>query len=347
MRPRIPTVDEVSGYLRGMDDRHSYSNFGPLVEEVERRYALRFGVPAACVVGCSSATLGLQGAVAISPASRFHSPAWTFPATPLAVLNAGKQLAFCDVDDSTWRMDAPAVHDQDGLVPVLPFGAEIDLSRWWGLPEVVIDAAASGGAVRPDLSRLPEGWCVVFSLHATKVLGVGEGGLAVFGDPDRAELFRAYCNLGFVEVRESEIVGTNAKMSEVVAAYALAALDGWETEEGEWRSARRLVREGETVLGLSSVCTDYPGVTPYWIVRLPTAAETDRLEARLTAADIGTRRWWPIACTKMPAFSPWAGTPTPVTDALARTVLGLPFYRGLDSSAVDRIVECALERSPA
>ena len=346
MRPCIPTVDQVDPYLRGMDDRHMYSNFGPLVEDVERRYALRFGVPAESVVSCSSATLGLQGAIALSPARRFHCPAWTFPASPLAVVNAGKELSFCDVSASTWQIQAPPPAEPDGLLPVLPFGAEIDLATWKGWSEVVVDAAASGGALTRDLSGLPRGWCVVISLHATKVLGVGEGGLVVFGDPERAERFRAYCNLGFEDRRESDFLGTNAKMSEIVAAYALAALDQWDVEESEWRAARRLVREAEGALGLTSACSDYPGVNPYWILHLPNPTAAAEMESRLAADGIGSRRWWPNSCARMPAFAgTWGDVSTPVTDGLAATAIGMPFFRGLDERMVDRVVTSATPRN--
>ena len=97
MRPRIPTADHVLPYLQGMDERRVYTNFGPLVDALEARYAERHGVRADQVVACANATLGLQGAVAVSPAGRFHVPSWTFPATPLAVVGAGKALAFDDV----------------------------------------------------------------------------------------------------------------------------------------------------------------------------------------------------------------------------------------------------------
>ncbi len=339
MRPRIPTADAVVGYLRGMDDRRVYTNFGPLVDELERRYADRLGVPADHVVACANATLGLQGAVAVSPARRFHVPAWTFPATPLAVVGARAELAFHDIRERDWQLDVPAHQAGDALIPVLPFGAELDAGSWAGWAEVVVDAAASGGMVERDLSGLPGGWVVVFSLHATKVLGSGEAAICVFGDPVRALRFREYTVLGFAERRQSEFVGTNAKLSEMGAAYALAALDGWADEQAQWRAARDLAADAEDALGVSSVCSTYPGETPYWIVQLESAGLVDRCEAALHDAGIGSRRWWPTPCTRMPAFAAdWADLPTPVSDHVSATTLGLPFFRDLSATDVDRIV---------
>lgn len=340
MRPRIPSADAVVGYLRGMDERRIYTNFGPLVYELEQRYADRLGVAADRVVACANATLGLQGAVAVARARTFHCPAWTFPATPLSIVGANTGLVFDDVAEEDWQIRSPAPAGDDGLMPVLPFGAELDPTRWRDWDEVVIDAAASGGAVDRDLSWLPTGWAVVVSLHATKVLGAGEGGIVVFGDADRALRFREYTVLGFAERRESDIVGTNAKMSEIAAAYALAALDGWVEEEADWRAARALAALAERDLGIGSICSTYPGVTPYWVVDLGSADRARAARRALEVAQIATRQWWPLPCTRMGAFAPaWGGLATPVSDRLADATLGLPFYRDLSSSDVERVVE--------
>jgi dTDP-4-amino-4,6-dideoxygalactose transaminase len=340
MRPRIPTADHVLPYLQGMDERRVYTNFGPLADELERRYAERLGVSADRVVACANATLGLQGAVAVSPAERFRVPAWTFPATPLAIVGADAGLSFDDVAEDDWQIQAPRPVDGEGLMPVLPFGAEPDSARWRDWDEVIIDAAASGGAVDRDLSWLPAGWAVVVSLHATKVLGAGEGGIVVFGDADRALRLREYAGFGFAERRESDIVGTNAKMSEIAAAYALAALDGWPAEEAQWRAARALAALAEHDLGIGSICSTYPGVTPYWIVDLGSADRARTARRALDVAQIANRQWWPVPCTRMGAFAPvWGGLATPVSDRLADATLGLPFYRDLSSSDVERVVE--------
>jgi len=339
MHPALPTAEAVTGYLRTMDEARIYSNFGPMVTELERRYAERFNVPAEAVVACANATLGLQGAAALSPAGTFHCPAWTFPATPLSIVNSGKRLEFHDVDRLSWQIDLEPRDTSHALMPVLPFGAEIELDRWQGWTEVVIDAAASGGAMLRDLAALPQTWALALSLHATKVLGIGEGGIVIFGDLDRADRFRSYISLGFAWRRESDFMGTNAKMSEMAAAYGLAALDGWSVEEAEWRTARALVAQAEENLGLASVCSTYPGVTPYWIVQHSTPDAAARAVGALDRAEVGNRRWWPIPCTRMGAFAhEWGALEVPNSQWLAATTVGLPFYRGLSTADVDRVV---------
>lgn len=340
MRPKLPRAEAALPYLRRMDDARVYANFGPLNEELERRYADRFSVDASQVVTCANATLALQGAAAVSAASHFHVPAWTFAATPLAVVGAGLSLSFCDIRQDDWQIEVPVRVRGEGLMPVLPFGAELVGDHWMDWSEVIVDAAASAGMVGRDLSWLPPGWVVVFSLHATKVLGIGEGAVVVFGDPDRARRFGEYTVLGFSDRRESDFVGTNAKLSEMAAAYGLAALDEWASELVEWQAARSLAAEAERTLGIGSVCSTYPGVSPYWIVDLGAADRAAACVDALTFAGIGTRRWWPMPCTRMRAFAgEWGRLPTPVSDRLSVTTVGLPFFRDLTTSDVERIVD--------
>ena len=338
MRPRLPLSDQVVGYLRGMDASRVYSNFGPLSVELERRYAERFNVPASRVATCSSATLGLQGAVQGLPSGRVHCPTFTFAATPMAIVNAGREVVLHDVRAEDWQLVDVDPQGDDAVMPVLPFGAEIELGRWAAWEHCVVDAAASGGASLRDLSWLPGGWSLVLSLHATKVLGIGEGGVVIFGSDEAAERFRSFTSLGFINRRASDIRGTNAKLPEPSSAYALAALDLWEVEEREWRAARELTSVAEKSLGLSSVTSDNPGVSPYWLVKFADEHTMRRVEASLARAGVESRRWWPENCNRMGAFSDIASVADfPVTDSLATSVLGLPFFRDIAVADVQRV----------
>src|SRR5262249_26192399 len=94
--------------------------------------------------------------------------------------------------------------------------------RGRGVPLVVDAAAALGG-------RLPDGrWAglqgdlEVFSLHATKVFGVGEGGV-ILAPPDRVPALRRALNFG---LGDGDVAGPglNGNMSEFHGAVGLAVL---------------------------------------------------------------------------------------------------------------------------
>lgn len=151
------------------------------------RFADRLQVGAERVATVANATLGLAGAVAVLGGARWAVPTFTFCATPASVIFAGSDVVFADVGlDVVLNVQADVA---EGLMPVAPFGAPPDVRRWSDSDRVVHDAAASLGN-DVDLSLLPVGHAVVFSLHATKVLGSGEGGIVVFGAESNATRFR-------------------------------------------------------------------------------------------------------------------------------------------------------------
>lgn len=349
MQPRLPPSHVVRPWLRIMDRSGIYSNFGPLTRELESRFARFLSVSADQVVSVANCTLGLEGALALSPAKSWVVPDFTFAATGLAALRSGRMVILVDVDEATWSLSTDKAYELDielGVMPVMPFGSAVTFDDWLGRDHVVIDAAASLGT-QPDLSSLPETWSVAFSLHATKVLPAGEGGLVVFGNPESAHRFRMWTNFGFSARRASMYPGTNAKMSEIHAAYALASLSGWETERQEWLSARNLATKVCIESELPPRFAPSPGPNPYWIVDCGSAEFRQVLEKHLMAAGIDCRRWWPSALHEMPAFQKCEVAGSGFTSSrLSGRLLGLPMFRGLDSSDVAQIVATVTECLP-
>src|SRR3546814_2565438 len=113
------------------------------------------------------------------------------------------------------------------VLPVAPFGASVPVEDWDAFSEetripVVIDAAAGFDGAR--FGRSP----AMISLHATKALAAGEGGLVASRDRGRLANIRSRSNFGFQAGTRSAVrFGTNAKLSEYAAAVCLASLDGW------------------------------------------------------------------------------------------------------------------------
>ena len=227
MRPKLPPLDHVHNYLTQMYSNGVYSNNGPLIQELEKRFAKYFNVDPELVVLSSSATQALEGAVKLSSASKFHLPAFTFPAPALSVINSGKAISFQDVDSVNWQIDLNLIQStkDQGIMYVMPFGSSHIDPKLFEFENVIIDAAASIGNKNLVISIFPKSWVIIFSLHVTKVLGIGEGGISVFGNSAAANRFRAWINFGFSGNRNSISHGTNAKMSEMTAAFGLSVLD--------------------------------------------------------------------------------------------------------------------------
>lgn len=358
-RPSLPAAEALLPYLRRIDANRWYSNMGPLVVELAERLEDRFGTPRGSVHPVANATLGLTLALLAltdgRPGLCLH-PAWTFVATAHAARLAGLTPFLADVDAASQQLTpalaraalAAAPGPVAAVVAVGPHGAPVDWDGWrafraeTGVP-VVVDAAAGFDSVR--VGDVP----AVVSLHATKALGVGEGGLVCCADGDLIAQVVRRANFGFLGSRDALVVGTNAKMSEYHAAVGLAALDAWADTRAAF--ARVQTRLAAALAGRRDVRCP-PGCGESWVSStfcVQVTAPLEPLMRDLAEAGIETRRWWGGGVHSHAAFARCPRLPLPVTDALAASTLGLPCSRDQDDAACDRVAALllrALERCP-
>ena len=333
MKPMLGTFEEVAPYLKRIDQTKIYSNRGPLVCELEEAYSEYLSTNRNLVVALANATLAIQGLVEISKNNNWIVPDYTFSATGLAVLKANRNLLICDVNLHDWKIDLDLIngeHKSYGIIPVMPFGATVDFNPYMNFEDVIIDAAASLGAFPPNFRKMKKGWAVVYSLHATKVLGAGEGAIVVCGSDSQAEQLRAWSNFGFSSNRISEIQGTNAKMSEVNAAYGLHSINNVERERCDWY---------ESQSNVTSQTKDYEWATsvnstqlfqPYWIAKFSSTLEKTKVVNALEESGIQSRSWWVKPLSAQKPFSECVVLGSKgVSEKLSGEHLGLPMFRGL------------------
>ena len=321
-----------------------FANRGPQVRELESRLAEWLNVKESLLVVASNGTVALTAAVALSPATSWHVPAWSFPATALAPLHIGKPITFVDIHPETWLVVDQRSDSTTGLMNVIPFGGSFDQTAWSHQGELVIDAAASLATRPSDLKDLPESASVVFSLHATKTMGGAEGGVVVFGSEERAKMARSWINFGFSGTRESVVLGTNGKMSEYDAAVANARLDGWEKESAEWFRIRELSINANRKLSLARTPESMDAIGPYWIALFNSTAERQRAIDSLREHRIETRLWWGEGLHKMPAFRQVVVAPLSNVESLCVRYLGLPFFAGIREETIELISSRIVER---
>jgi dTDP-4-amino-4,6-dideoxygalactose transaminase len=353
MRPKLPSGDRLAPYLRKIDSSRIYTNSGPLLLSLEERLAAHFGLLDDTITIIANATLGLTLSLAAQgarPGTLCAMPAWTFVASAHAATMAGLIPYFVDVDPKTWALRADRIADAlsqapapvGAVMPVAPFGQPIDVAGWdqfrsrTGLP-VVIDAAAGFDSVKPG--QVP----MVISLHATKIFGTGEGGFIASTDTSLKRSIRARANFGFDGTREAVVPAANAKLSEYHAAVGHAALDEWSEVRCEWMA---LAQSYRAALSESNRMRFQNGFGQGWIASTCILDLTDSLAARsetmLQEAGIETRRWWGNGAHVHRATATMPRTALPTTEALARSTLGLPLYRGLASAQIKEIADRVL-----
>jgi dTDP-4-amino-4,6-dideoxygalactose transaminase len=343
MRPQLAKFDEVAPFLRRVDLSNVYSNHGPLVQELEDAYSIYLKVPKERVVALSNATQAIQGLVSISSIREWIVPDYTFSATGLAVLNANQSLHICDVNLADWKIDIDLISERKrsfGIIPVMPFGSPVVFDPYKYYDHVVIDAAASLGATPPNFDEMGNNWAVVYSLHATKVLGAGEGSIVVCGNIEQAIALSAWSNFVLLSGRTSDIQGTNAKMSEITAAYGLFSILNIYVENADWLKSQASVASQTKGLRWATFVNVQPQFHPYWIASFKDEKEKLRVAERLKLAGIQTREWWATPLSMQKAFSR-TKTISQSQNAryLAGVHLGLPMYRDITSPVIIEICE--------
>jgi len=356
LRPKLPDADALVPYLRRIDSRQHYTNFGGLQDEflgllVEHQQVLD-GCPVHGVL-TTSGTLGLElvlSALDLPLGSRVAVPALTFPATATAVERCGHVPVLLDVDPDTWLLTpAHMPADLSGLdiqavIPVATFGLPQNLQAWSAWREatgihVIIDAAAALGSQK-TMADIP----VVFSLHATKTLSSGEGGLVLTQDRRLAERLKAMTNFGIG--LNMPTIATNAKMSEYHAAVGLAHLEIWPAQVaarkallGQYRQALAGA-EGSVFKFQNGTGLFAPSV---FCIQLASPALRDQLERLCEREGIQTRRWY-LPLLQHQSMLKWSQVPSPTVNAeyLADTLLGLPFFPDMTDAQCLRVARTVL-----
>lgn len=362
-RPDAPRLSSLGCELAAIEMSDRLSNFGPVVTRFEAEASSSlFGNLGPCLTICN-ATIGLMLALkAVAEARRrtrgyVVMTAFTFAASAQAVLWAGLVPYLIDAEPSAWGADPDAEEaaldevgsDAVALLACPTFGAPFDLDRYDHVSTrrgvgVVVDAAACLGSI--DRRGLTPGaglpHAVVYSMHATKTFGVGEGGLVHTSDAALLATLRRMSNFGFDGARSAELHGLNGKMSEVAALAALDRLRSFEARAARRGALADAYRASlpelvpQRIDGLRAAYQFMPFLLPPG-----TAGRRDALQARLAEAKIGTGRYFSPHLGQQPLFQRTCLIkPTPVADDLASRIISLPMSDHM--SVADVGVICAV-----
>ena len=208
--PRVPLVrpslgaDEIAAVTRVI---HSgWITQGHEVEALEREFEAAVGAPhAVAVANCTVALeLALHG-LRIGAGDDVLTVSHSFVATANAIVAAGANPVFVDVERSTLGMDPAALERAitprtKAILCVHQIGLPCDLdgiisvANRHGLPVIEDAACAIGSEIRwqdrwERIGR-PHGVVACFSFHPRKVITTGDGGMLTTADPALAKRFR-------------------------------------------------------------------------------------------------------------------------------------------------------------
>lgn len=347
VRPRLPMLAEVEREFAASRENNFYSNFGPTSLRFERLLEEAY-FPGLSAVACGNCTVGLSAALmALRVRGPVLYPAFTFPATASAIRGAGLAAVVGDVDPLTGVLDPGiadaliARHGVGAVIAVRPYGIWGDLSalgevcRRHGVP-LVIDNAAGIGVERSVVERFSvDGAMELFSLHATKPFGVGEGGVAVV-PPAHQHNLRSALNFGLWSLGDLQPgEGLNGKMDELTASMAIAVFHHLEPRLRERRQMAARYNGLAHAAGLSTfVAPGEEELSPWqcFALRLPEGVDVERVVRLCREAGLLVRRYY------YPTLGLGEGAgQVPHARALSARALCLPVYDGAEAGEVDEI----------
>ncbi len=326
---------------------------GPEVEHFETEFsnALVEGRPCVAVnSGTAGLHLGLL-ACGVGPGDEVVVPSFTFAATANAVALTGATPVFADIDLGSFGLDAASVKEvltdrTVGVMPVHLYGHPADVDGLIALCEqhgiaLFEDAAQAHGAAWNGKPVGCFGAMAMFSLYPTKNMTSGEGGMVAVSDPGVLRSMRLLRNQGMLRRYENELVGFNARMTDLHAAIGRVQLG----RLPRWNEIRRANAAflSQNLRGVT-VPTVADGAThvfhQYTILVDGDAAERDRM-ARALAEEygVGTGVYYPTPLHELPSLRRYA----PRTE-MARTLraaaqcLSLPVHPGLSFEDLEKVV---------
>jgi dTDP-4-amino-4,6-dideoxygalactose transaminase len=356
----FPPWDKVEEAFRGIFTRRYFANHGPLVRELDERFAEFVGAEHAVSVTNGTVALTIM-ARSLELSGEVIVPAFTFPASAQALSWAGLKPALCDVDRRTHMITPETIEPHVG-----PRTAGILGVHLWGrpcMPERLEEFAARRGLAlffdachaigcRSGGRRIGTfGRAEAFSFHATKIVNGGEGGCVTTNDSRLADRLRTMRNFHPSETYAGGMLRMNGKMSEAQAALALLSLDDYDRNAAANRRRFQAYQEGMRGIKGISLLPYEPaneGNCQYIVVEVDeeeTGVSRDTLLDLLSAENVLCRRHFYPGVNHMAHYSspsPGGGA-FPGSEALCRSLLQLP--NGQNVTEGDALTICGLMES--
>jgi dTDP-4-amino-4,6-dideoxygalactose transaminase len=320
---------------------------GPEVAAFEREFAAELVEGRPCVAvnsGTSGLHLGLLAA-GVGPGDEVIVPSFTFAATANSVALTGATPVFADIEPRHFCLDPDAVEAAvtertKGILPVHLYGHPADMHRLLDVANragiaLYEDAAQAHGASWRGRRVGTFGEFAMFSLYPTKNMTSAEGGMVSCHASDFARSLQLLRNQGMERRYENEVVGFNARMTDVHAAIGRVQLTKLEAWTKQRQANARFFDEHLRGVTTPLVAEGATHVYHQYTIRVT----DDRNGFARALADehkIATGVYYPVPNHELPSFA--MSMDLPVTSLAAAEVLSLPVHPSLTDADRERIV---------
>jgi dTDP-4-amino-4,6-dideoxygalactose transaminase len=356
-KPGVIGRESFMDRVNDIFERRWFTNDGPYLQEFEHAVTERLGVDHCVAV--SNATLGLSLlAAALGLSGEVIMPSFTFPATPHALQWQKITPVFCDVDPKTHNLDPQKISQL-----ITPQTSAILAVHLWGRAcqiealgeiarqhklELLFDAAHAFACTHKSAYIGGFGAGEVFSFHATKVLHTFEGGAITTNDDKLADKLRSMRNFGFNGEDTTELLGINAKMTEISAAMGLTSLEHMDeliAKNYENYCAYRRYITGVGGLQLIEYDDQEKNSYQYIIIEFNDqliGEHRDRIVSVLKAEGILVKKYFHPSCHRMEPYQSRSGIPQgslTKTERLSDRIAVLPTGSEVSKKDVERVCE--------
>jgi len=351
-----------------------FISIGEDVVEFEKEFAKYTGTKYAVAV--NSGTTALELAIRATAKKygftegKIITPSFTFIATANAIVTAGFEPLFVDIDQFTYNLNADhALHSVDaalqehedvvGILPVHLYGYPAKMNSLLCQADcdnlmLIEDCAEACGAQIGQKKVGSWGDAGCFSFTATKNMTTGEGGMITTDDPDIAAEVMLLRNHGLqvplpnsIE-RHSVRAGHNYRLCNILAAMGRTQLSKLDEMNN-----RRIVIAGiySRILGNSrniripEVEDKFTHVYQMYTIflRHPGIDRDQMIRTLQHDYDIETKAYFTPPCHRQKHFIGEDNPFLPATDIVAKRVINLPTYPSLTDEEAEYVANAVLE----
>lgn len=319
---------------------NQFTNGGPVVKLLEEKIKTLLSIDDdKDIIAVSNGTVAIWVAINsieffLNKKLKWATQSFTFPASAQGML---KDVLICDIDEEGGLELTDNLKDQvDGIIVTNVFGNLVNINKYitWAKTYnkyLIFDNAATSYSFYNGKNSLNYGNAATLSLHHTKPLGFGEGGIVII-DKLFSKYLRQLINFGIDNNAENPIwhpLGSNYKMSDIAAAYVIQHLENF---NNIYEKTIELINYFKTKISNKiSLYPNFSDDSPFLSCLSCLLPEKDLIiEQKLKSLDIYCRKY----------YKPLIFTPNSTN--IYNKILCIPCHSDMTFKDIDNIVEVIL-----
>lgn len=335
---------------------------GPYLEKFEKMLESIF-IGSHCLAvsnGTSALQLAFQ-TLGLRSGDEVIVPAFCFQAAANVLHQLGAIPVFCDVNNQTWNVDVESissvitertvgiviVHNYGRAAPAQEIVALANERKLW----VVEDCAEAWFGRYKDKYLGQFGVISTFSMHATKTISCGEGGVVLVNDSslvERAKLLRSHGLKREKTHYLHDLPGNNYRLSNLLCAIALGQLEQYECiVSKQFVRMMHYQNRLNNHWGLSLQSKIFDSDDKLWAtaIRIKThflSLSRDHLISLLTERGVEVRPGF-YPASSLEYNKPFLRNGHPVADIVAKEIIVLPCSPDLTERGIDYVCDTLLK----